>query len=197
MNLGDGARVFHNRLNKPVFVPVGAVVIADLSNHVVQGLQFAQNPTVLVGDPSVTEIPEEMRKIVDILTTVDFESTNVLIQKFNAIAPPNNMVNMHPSRMQIRIFLRTMVEDWIATQTGHEKQIRDDVDPDRLLREFNRQRFPQDPPHPLTQRPAVDPSKTDDSVHPFKQVAPVERMPERPPARVRVPENKKPRRNRR
>jgi hypothetical protein len=120
MNLGDTPRVFYNKINRAVLVPVGRVVNTDLTAAMVQGLKFPAKPeTLLVCEPD-TPIPEEMQRVVDLLSIVDFESHETVRQRFHEIAPPNNLTELRPSRMQIRMLLRTMVEDYIIAQMGRE-----------------------------------------------------------------------------
>lgn len=155
MNLGDAPRVFHNRLNRAVVVPVGRVVIADLAALEIQNLKFpSRGETVLVGEPEITEIPLEMRGVVDLLAVVEFESYERALQKFLAVVPPGSMTESRPSRMQIRRFLQTMVEDYIAQQTSPKtKTVHDDEDPKVLERELERQKggAEQSPVHPIDQ----------------------------------------------
>lgn len=152
MNLGDAPRVFHNKLNRAVVVPVGRVVIADLDARVIEGIKFSTRPeTVLVCEPD-TEVPPEMQAIVELLEIIEFETPHNIIAKFHQIAPANNFDTMHPSRAQIRHALRTMVEDFVAKAHGlEEKQrVRDDVNPEVLERELQEQEMHEQPPmHPV------------------------------------------------
>jgi hypothetical protein len=142
LNLGDAPRIFHNILNRAVVAPIGKVVIADLHPHTVQGLQFPIRPeTVMVCEPDA-EVPDEMQKIVDLLASIDDVAHEVAIRKFFEIAPPNNIGR--PSRAQIRMALRTMVEDYIQEHIGGDKIIRDDQDPVQLEAE-------EAPIHPIVQ----------------------------------------------
>jgi hypothetical protein len=158
MNLGDATRVFHNKINRMVTVPVGRVVVTDLDARAVQDLKFPARPeTVLVCHPDAT-IPEEMEKIIALLTTIEFEEPHIILQKFHEIAPPNNLKgSMRPSRMQMRMVLRSMVEDYISEQihaeSGDKPLIKDDVDPNVLQRELDRQMDNEEPEpmHPLRQ----------------------------------------------
>lgn len=157
MNLGDAPRVFHNKINRPVVVPVGRVVATDLDTQAIQALKFPARPeTVLVCAPDAA-IPEEMEKIILLLTTIEFEDANVIVARFNEIAPPNNMVGIRPSRMQMREVLKRMVEDYIDEQVraegGEKPLIKDDVDPRKLEEELERQRNTDepDPTHAIQQ----------------------------------------------
>jgi hypothetical protein len=159
MNLGDGPRVFHNRLNRAVVIPVGRVVTIDMNAREIQDLQFPRRPeSVLIGEPDVTEIPESMQKVVHLLSIIEFEENIKIIRLFHEISPPSNLTHLRPSRMQIRGILQTMVEDFVtaelAKQRGEPKTtvVRDDEDPELLERELARQREPDaDPPHPIAQ----------------------------------------------
>lgn len=152
MNLGDAPRVFHNKLNRPVVVPVGRVVNADLDARVIEGIKFSSRPeTVLVCEPDAA-VPPEMQAVVELLEVLEFESPQTIVTKFHQIAPANNFDTMHPSRAQVRHALRTMVEDFVAKAHGlEEKQrVRDDVDPEALERELYQQELHEQPPmHPV------------------------------------------------
>jgi len=157
MNLGDGPRVFHNKINRAVVVPVGMVVAADLDTRAIQDLKFPSRPeTVLVCGPDDC-IPEDMQRVVNLLSVIEFEDPNKIMQQFHAVAPPNNMTgSMRPSRMQMRIILKTMVEDYVQAQvqaeTGDKPLIKDDVDPSVLQNELDRQMGNDaDSVHPLRQ----------------------------------------------
>lgn len=156
MNLGDSPRVFHNKINRAVVVPVGRVVATDLDTQAIQALKFPARPeTVLVCEPDAL-IPVEMEKIISLLTVIEFEEPGAILTKFHEIAPPNNMVGtIRPSRMQMRTVLRTMVEDYINEQvraeSGENPLIRDDVSPEKLQEELDNQREDNTPAplHPL------------------------------------------------
>lgn len=150
MNLGESPRVFHNRLGRAVLVPVGKVVDIDLPGSVVQGLKHPSRPeTVLIGEEG-EQIPEDMRGVLDLLHTLEFDSYEVLVSKFLMLAPPNNLTQIRPSRMQMRVALRTMVEDWIEAQRDESKVVHDDVDPEQLEQEErDADRNPKEPTHPL------------------------------------------------
>lgn len=140
MNLGDAPRVFHNRLNRAVVIPVGRVIAIDMNPMEVQNLQNpAKGETILVGEPDVTEIPPEMQGVVDLLAIIDFESHEKAIQKFMLVVPPDSMTEIRPSRMQMRRYLQTMVEDYVAQQRNPEKEVHDDVDPQVLEDELKKQ----------------------------------------------------------
>lgn len=155
MNLGDAPRVFHNRLNRPVVVPTGRVVVADLSPMEIQNLKFpAKGETVLVGEPDVTEIPVEMQGVVDLLAVIDFESETKALAKFLEVIPPGHATDTRPSRMQMRRFLHTMVEDYVAKMSnGKPETVHDDEDPRVLEDEIRRQNSGAalPPVHPLEQ----------------------------------------------
>lgn len=142
MNLGDTPRVFHNRLGKPVIIPVGKVVITDLSPMDVQNLKFPARPeTILVCPPEMTEIPAEMRGVVDLLAVLEFESHEKALQRFAQVIPPGHSTATRPSRMQMRQYLHTMIEDYIQAQTSPKpKTLHDDEDPQVLERELERQK---------------------------------------------------------
>jgi hypothetical protein len=142
LNLGDGNRLFYNKIGRAVLVPVGKMVTADLDDHTLQGLKYPLRPeTILVCEPEAP-IPDEMQKVIDLLALLEFESHEILTRRFQEIAPPNNLVDLRPSRAQIRVALRTMVEDYIQAQISGEKIIRDDVDPDVLEEELEHQIHP-------------------------------------------------------
>ena len=112
MNLGDGIRVFHDRLNNPVVIGIGRIVRADLPKSVVQGIINSRTPeTVLVCEPNAKIIPEEIRAVVELLSLIDAENEETIRRMFRSIVPPGHMTDMNLSRMQIRVVLRTMVED--------------------------------------------------------------------------------------
>lgn len=156
LNLGESPRIFYNRLNKAISVPVGKITIADLDGRVVQGLRHPSTPeTILVGDESMT-IPDEVKGIIDLLAVVEFESEQTLLRRFLQIAPPSNLgPDMRPSRQQIRQHLRTMIEDWVAAarQNGTTTHvIHENKDPeklDRALREQEQRRQNPDSEHAL------------------------------------------------
>lgn len=151
MNLGDNPRVFHNKLNRAVLVPVGRVVATDLDERAVHALKHPTRPeTVLVCEPEEA-IPDEMVKVIELMTIIEFETHELALRKFNELVPPSNILfgdSLRPSRMQMRQYLRTMVEDFVASRATGEKIIRDDVDPRQLERELEEQQN-QDPMHPL------------------------------------------------
>lgn len=151
LNLGESQRIFHNRLGRAVAVPVGKIVHIDLTGAVVQGLKFSAQPeTVYIGDETMTDIPEEVKGYIDLLHVIEFDSYERLVEAFLRVAPPNNLTQIRPSRMQMRTALRTMVEDWIDAQREGEKVIRDDVDPRKLEEEQTEaDRNPKQPEHPL------------------------------------------------
>lgn len=151
LNLGESQRIFHNRLGRAVAVPVGKIVHIDLTGAVVQGLKFSAQPeTVYIGDETMTDIPEEVKGYIDLLHVIEFDSYERLVEAFLRVAPPNNLTQIRPSRMQMRTALRTMVEDWIDAQREGEKLIRDDVDPRKLEEEQTEaDRNPKEPEHPL------------------------------------------------
>lgn len=151
LNLGESQRIFHNRLGRAVAVPVGKIVHIDLTGAVVQGLKFSAQPeTVYIGDETMTDIPEEVKGYIDLLHVIEFDSYERLVEAFLRVAPPNNLTQIRPSRMQMRTALRTMVEDWIDAQREGEKVIRDDVDPKKLEEEQTEaDRNPKQPEHPL------------------------------------------------
>lgn len=151
LNLGESQRIFHNRLGRAVAVPVGKIVHIDLTGAVVQGLKFSAQPeTVYIGDETMTDIPEEVKGYIDLLHVIEFDSYERLVEAFLRVAPPNNLTQIRPSRMQMRTALRTMVEDWIDAQREGEKLIRDDVDPRKLEEEqIEADRNPKEPEHPL------------------------------------------------
>ena len=143
LNLGDGNRLFYNKIGRAVLVPVGKMVTTDLDDHTLQGLKYPLRPeTILVCEPEAP-IPDEMQKVIDLLALLEFESHEVLTRRFQEIAPPNNLIEFRPSRAQIRVALRTMVEDFIQAQISGEKIIRDDVDPEVLQDELDH------PVHPI------------------------------------------------
>lgn len=191
MNLGESPRVFHNRLGRAVLVPVGKVVDIDLPGSVVQGLKHPSRPeTVLIGEEG-EQIPGEMQGVLDLLHTLEFESYESLVSRFLAVAPPNNLTQIRPSRMQMRVALRTMVEDWIDAQRHGEKVVHDDVDPEQLEQEQrDEDRNPKEPVHPL--------KKEKDIVAALNGVQSahlIEQPPAEPPARPR-PSSKKTRKAR-
>lgn len=156
LNLGESPRIFYNRLNKPVSVPVGKITVADLDGRIVEGLRNPSTPeTILVGDEDM-KIPDEVVGIIELLAVVEFESYERLLARFLKIAPPNNLgPAMRPSRQQIRQMLRTMVEDWIAAKRdGQQVPIHDDKNPEQLkeLEEAERNRQDPNPPHPIAEQ---------------------------------------------
>jgi len=151
MNLGDAPRVFNNRLGKKFIVPVGRVVTADMTGRAVQDIKFSRTPeTVLVREGGDTKIPDEMQKVVDLMAVIEFGDNHEISRRFKEMVPPQNMNEMRPSRAQIRRYLRTMVEDFIIAESGRQKQVRDDVDEEQLVREFEMNE--PDPVHPLVQK---------------------------------------------
>lgn len=154
MNLGDAPRVFHNRLNHAVVVPTGRVVVADLTPMAIQGLKFGRGETVLVGEPDVVDIPIEMQGVVELLSVLEFEGYERSLQKFLQVIPPGHSTATRPSRMQMRRYLQTMVEDYIAQRNAPEKRpVRDDEDPRVLEKELEKQKHEseQSPVHVLDQ----------------------------------------------
>lgn len=176
MNLGDGPRVFHNKINRAVLVPVGRVVAADLDERAVHALKFPTRPeTVLVCEPEEV-IPDEMAKVIELMSIIEFETHELALRKFHEIVPADNVAfadNRRPSRMQMRQYLRTMVEDYVAQRAIGEKFIRDDVAPEVLQEELE-----QDHVHPIQQHRQEEVAREEAARAP---VVPPARTP--PPAR--------------
>jgi hypothetical protein len=139
------------------------VVIADLSGQVVQGLRFSAMPdTVLVRDENEASVPEEVRGYLDLLHVIEFDGYEDLLRRFLEVVPPNNLTQIRPSRQQMRMMLRTMVEDWISAQRDRkngERFIHDDVDPKELEKEEQKQ------------RDDAEKEKWGEPTHPFKRAA--------------------------
>ena len=152
MNLGDATRVFFNKLNRQVIVPVGRVVNADLDARVVENIRFSKRPeTILICEPDA-KVPDELQAVVDLLEVLDLESDQELVNRFHRVLPANNFDTMHPSRAQIRHAIRMHVEDYVAHAHGLEQkqQVQDDVNPEILERELHEQEMNEPPPmHPL------------------------------------------------
>jgi hypothetical protein len=154
MNLGETPRIFHDRLGKPVAAPVGRVTIVDLTERVVDGLRNPHHPeTVLVRDASETGIPSDVKGVVELLHILEFDGYDELLIKFLALVPPNNLTQIRPSRQQMRMTLRTMIEDWVEAQrSGSDRPgrfTRDDIDPRELQREADEEEKRREPVHPL------------------------------------------------
>lgn len=169
LNLGDTPRIFHDRLGKPTAVPVGVCTVADLSSQVVQGLRFPVGPeTILVREEHETDIPDDVRPVINLLRTIEFDSQEDILVKFLSVVPPNNLTQIRPSRQQMRMTLHTMVVDWIAAQRDNVQRpfVRDDEDPKQLEREqADAERQRQPPVHPVqkekdqTRRAAPTPAR--------------------------------------
>jgi hypothetical protein len=205
MNLGDSPRVFHNKIQRAVVVPVGRVVIADLDTRTIENLKFPAHPeTVYVCDPE-TKIPEEMQAIVELLDVIDHESHQDAINRFHKMTPPSNFGDVHPSKAQMKRVLRHMVEDFIATSYGNEKQpVHDDVDPEELEREAEKQERDKPPPvHPIRQakdEALIQSGKFDGFTHHARVASASARASEPAPAReatVQVPAASRGKRRRR
>jgi hypothetical protein len=187
LNLGESPRIFHNRLNKPISVPVGKITIADLDGRVVQGLMHPVTPeTLLVGDENMT-IPAEVGGLIDLLAIVEFEDYESLLRRFLEVAPPNNLgPGMRPSRQQIRQLLRSMVEDWIAAHRDGSRPIHDDKDPRQLedaLKEQESRRQDPEPTHPFREEKERRAAGGELNGKPFTREAPPITPPApRPPA---------------
>jgi hypothetical protein len=141
MNLGDAPRVFHDRLNQTVVVPIGCIVSADLADRTIEGIQHSRSPeTVLVVDAGTKELPDEMQGVVDLMAVIDDNGSEEQVRRlFLSLVPPEQTLGIRPSRMQIRMHLRRMAEDYVAAQNGKKSSmsiVRDDVDPAQLEREI-------------------------------------------------------------
>jgi hypothetical protein len=134
-NLGENPRVLYDQRNAPVLIGIGKSVDADISESVLEGLEkFKETETLIIAEPGEGKVPDELRRIVDLLSVIDFERYDVLLRQMHTISAPDSNLEIRPTRAAMRLRLRTMIDDYIAklSLANRRQQIRDDVDPKKL-----------------------------------------------------------------
>jgi hypothetical protein len=133
INLGDSPRVFYDARQQPVVLGIGRVVCADMGEKALQAIaKFKDTETVLVAPQGEGSIPEELQKVVDLLSVIEFEEYNTLLIRMRDIIPITEATDMRPNRQQIRSALRAKIDEYIAAQ----REVHDDVDPKVLQKEL-------------------------------------------------------------